>query len=157
MDQDNTFRTARILPHSPDAVYDAFASASILASWWGPDGFTNSFEVFEFKAGGRWKFIMHGPDGNSYPNESIFVALEPGAKIVIKHVCPPYFTLHIGLTPASGGTELTWEQVFEDSKTAQAIKDIVVPANEQNLDRLARALARREHNSSHHRPPLEIP
>jgi uncharacterized protein YndB with AHSA1/START domain len=141
MDNDRTLSTSRTLPHSPKAVYEAFALADVLASWWGPDGFTNSFEVFEFKVGGRWKFVMHGPDGKSYPNESVFAVLEPGAKVVINHVSPPHFTLTVGLTPApGGGTHLVWEQTFEDSRTAQAIKRMVGPANEQNLDRLARAL-----------------
>lgn len=140
MDTNSTMQTSRYLPYPPGAVYDAFASADVLASWWGPDGFTNSFEVFEFKVGGRWKFIMHGPDGTNYPNENLFAALEPGAKLVIQHVCAPHFTLTVRLAPVAGGTHLTWIQAFEDSKTAQAVRHIVEPANEQNLDRLARAL-----------------
>jgi uncharacterized protein YndB with AHSA1/START domain len=142
MDDDRTLSTSRTLPYSPSAVYGAFASADVLASWWGPDGFTNSFEIFEFRVGGRWKFVMHGPDGKNYPNESVFTALEPGTKVVINHVCPPYFVLTVGLTPSAGGTQLTWDQAFEDSKTAQAVKHIVGPANEQNLDRLTLALGK---------------
>ncbi|MFO1321601.1 MAG: SRPBCC family protein [Burkholderiales bacterium] len=140
MDQDCMFHTARTLPHSPNAVYAAFASPGRLAAWWGPDGFTNTFDVFEFRVGGHWKFTMHGPDGADYPNESVFVALEPDARIVIKHVCPPYFTLTVGLAAVAGGTRLTWDQDFDDSKTAQAVRHIVEPANEQNLDRLTRVL-----------------
>jgi hypothetical protein len=83
---------------------------------------------------------MHGPDGANYPNESEFTTLVPGAKVVIKHVCHPHFTLTVDLRPVAGGTRLEWAQAFEDSKTAQAIRHIVEPANEQNLDRLARAL-----------------
>ena len=64
MTQDErTFLTSRSLPYSPHAIYAAFESARLLVNWWGPDGFTNSFEVFEFKEGGRWRFQMHGPDG----------------------------------------------------------------------------------------------
>lgn len=137
---DATFTAARTLPYSPQAVYDAFATAQVLASWWGPDGFTNTFETFEFKVGGRWKFVMHGPDGKNYPNSSIFVALEPASKVVIRHDCAPYFTLTVTLQAVTGGTHLTWEQAFDDSNTAQAVKSVVVPANEQNLDRLTRAL-----------------
>jgi uncharacterized protein YndB with AHSA1/START domain len=142
MDEDRTLRTQRIVPYPPQAVYNAFASAEMLASWWGPDGFTNSFETFEFKVGGHWKFVMHGPDGNNYPNKSIFGALEPASIVVIKHDCHPYFTLTVRLTEVAGGTHLTWEQAFEDSRTAQAVKSIVGPANEQNLDRLTRVLER---------------
>jgi len=142
MDDDRTLRTSRKLPHSPREVFDAFASADVLASWWGPEGFNNVFEVFEFQVGGHWKFVMNGPDGKSYPNESRFLGLEPNAKIVIDHVSPPRFQLTVRLTPIPGGTEITWEQEFRDGKTAQAIKNYAEPANEQNLDRLARALGR---------------
>ncbi|WP_435016549.1 hypothetical protein TA3x_004118 [Tundrisphaera sp. TA3] len=34
------------------------------------------------------------------------------------------------------GTLLTWDQAFVDDAVAQAIRHIVEPANEQNLDRL---------------------
>lgn len=141
MDDDRIFYTERTLPYAPLVVYDAFASAETLASWWGPDGFSNTFEVFEFEVGGRWKFVMHGPDGKDYPNTSVFAVLEPASKIVIRHDCPPLFTLTVRLTSVAGGTRLTWEQAFDDSETAQAVRRIVEPANEQNLDRLTRALA----------------
>ncbi len=141
MHQDRTLRTARTLPFPPRAVYEGFASAHILESWWGPDGFTNSFERFEFRVGGQWAFTMHGPGGTAYPNKCIFVALEAAQRVVIRHDCPPYFTLSVLLAPAAGGTQLTWEQEFDDAKTAEALKPIAAPANEQNLDRLTRALA----------------
>ncbi|WP_247664422.1 SRPBCC domain-containing protein [Ideonella alba] len=142
--QDRTLSTSRTLPHSPAAVYNAFASASVLAAWWGPAGFSNTFEIFEFRPGGRWKFVMHSADGKDYPNESVFAALEPAAKVVIEHVAHPHYTLTVTLKPAEQGTLLTWEQTFKDSKTAQGLRHMVEPANEQNLDRLAQALAKNE-------------
>ncbi|MEZ5660684.1 MAG: hypothetical protein R3E83_19905 [Burkholderiaceae bacterium] len=38
-------------------------------------------------------------------------------------------------------TGLTWEQVFDDVEVARAVAPVVVPANEQNLNRLERVLA----------------
>ena len=139
--EDRTFRTTRTLPYNPEAVYAAFQMPEQLAAWWGPDGFTNTFERFEFKTGGQWQFVMHSPDGQNYPNKNVFQALEPGRLVVIRHDCAPYFTLTVTLTPADEDTHLTWEQVLDDAATALAIKSIVIPANEQNLDRLTRVLA----------------
>lgn len=136
-----TMRTARVLPYPPAAIYHAFASPALLAQWWGPEGFTNTFEVFEFKVGGRWIFAMHGPDGQSYANESVFAVLEPDRTVVIEHVCAPLFTLTVQLNAVDNGTEVSWTQVFADIETAQAVKHIVEPANEQNLDRLTRLLS----------------
>lgn len=141
MTEDRTLRTSRTLPFSPKEIYGAFASADLLASWWGPEGFTNTFEVFEFTVGGRWKFVMYGPDGKSYPNESFFEELVPDEKIVIHHDCPPNFKLTIELTPGREGTHLSWSQVFEDAETAQAVKLRAGLANEQNIDRLTHVLS----------------
>jgi uncharacterized protein YndB with AHSA1/START domain len=118
-----------------------FASADLLASWWGPEGFTSTFEIFEFTIGGRWKFMMHGPDGESYQNDSFFEELVPDSKIVIHHDCPPNFKLTVELTPDTVGTHLTWEQVFDDVETAQAVKQRAGSANEQNIDRLTTVLS----------------
>ena len=140
MSHDTTFRTERTLPFSPQAVYSAFATADVLASWWGPEGFTNEFETFEFQVGGRWTFVMVGPDGARYPNQCVFTELESASRVVIRHDCEPFFTLNVQLTAINGGTHLQWLQVFDDAHIAQAVKAIVEPANEQNLDRLIRAL-----------------
>jgi uncharacterized protein YndB with AHSA1/START domain len=131
-----TFRTSREIPASPDQVFAAFSDPRRLARWWGPAGFTNTFNVCEFKPGGRWEFVMHGPDGTNYPNESVFAEIEPPAKVVVDHVAPPIFRLTVTLAPSAGGTSVTWVQVFESPEVASRIEHIVVPANEQNLDRL---------------------
>jgi uncharacterized protein YndB with AHSA1/START domain len=140
MNHDTTFRTERTLPFSPQAVYNAFASAEVFASWWGPEGFTNEFETFEFKVGGRWTFVMVGSDGARYANRSAFTELEPASRVVIRHDCEPFFTLSVQLTVVKGGTHLQWVQVFDDAHIAETVKAIVEPANEQNLDRLIRVL-----------------
>jgi uncharacterized protein YndB with AHSA1/START domain len=78
----NTFKTSREIPATPAAVFAAIADPQRLARWWGPDGFRNSFEVCDIRPGGAWKFTMHGPDGASYPNESVFFAIEPNLKFL---------------------------------------------------------------------------
>ncbi len=142
MHHDTMFHTERTLLFSPKAVYNAFASADVLATWWGPDGFSNEFETFEFQVGGRWTFVMVGPDGARYANQSVFTELEPASRVVIRHDCQPFFTLTVQLTQVADGTHLQWQQVFDDAHIAQAVKAIVEPANEQNLDRLMQALER---------------
>ncbi len=90
--------------------------------------------------GGRWTFVMVGPDGVRYPNQNVFTELEPASRVVIRHDCQPFFTLTVLLAAVQEGTHLQWQQVFDDAHIAQAVKAIVEPANEQNLDRLTRAL-----------------
>lgn len=139
--EDATFRTQRVLRHSPAQVFEAFARPEVLARWWGPRGFTNEFEVFEFWSGGRWKFVMQGPDGKRYPNESVFEDLAAPSKVVIHHVSLPRYVLTITLTPDEAGTTILWTQQFESAVAAERLRHIVEPANEQNLDRLEAVLA----------------
>lgn len=135
-----TYETSREIAAPPERVFAAFA-AERLARWWGPSGFTNTFSVFEFKTGGRWIFVMHGPDGKNYPNESVFAEIVPNAKVVVDHA-KPQFRLTIGLAATPKGTRVSWSQAFDDEQVARMIEHIVVPANEQNLDRLAAEVAR---------------
>jgi len=135
-DQDRVIQIERTLPYAPAEVFAAFADPARLAKWWGPKDFTNTFETFEFRKEGRWKFIMHGPDGSNYPNDSVFIGIEPGKKIVIQHASQPHFTLSVSLVPIDKGTRVLWVSVFEDPKVVAAIRHIAEPGAEQNLDRL---------------------
>ncbi|TXH29344.1 MAG: polyketide cyclase [Elusimicrobia bacterium] len=139
----STFKTSREIPAPIDEVFAAIATPARLARWWGPAGFTNTFHVCEFKKGGLWSFIMHGPDGRDYPNENLFTDIEPPNKVVVQHVSEPKFVLTMALTPSVKGTVLSWTQVFGNPDVAARVKDIVVPANEQNLDRLTREVLSR--------------
>ena len=136
-----TYRHSREVSASPAAIFAAIRDPVRLARWWGPDGFTNTFDLFEFQSGGRWKFTMHGPDGKSYPNEATFTHIEPNAEVRIRHTCAPYFELSIELQAIKAGTLVMWVQQFDDPLVAESIRHIVEPANEQNLTRLERELA----------------
>ena len=132
------FRTSRELPAPPKSVFAAISDPARLARWWGPNGFTNTFQTFEFRAGGRWLFDMHGPDGAVYPNQSQFLEIVPGSLVRIRHVNLPHFEMSISLTPSAAGTLVTWVGVFEDKAFAEKMRLFLESANEQNLDRLAR-------------------
>ena len=135
-----TIRTQRSLPYSPNEIFAAFSDPNRLKKWWGPNGFTNTFEFFDFKAGGSWVFVMHAPDGVNYSNECVFKELETGKRIVIEHISQPHFTLTVSLLPGQDCTLVQWVQEFDDPKIAASIRHICEPGNEQNLDRLHKHL-----------------
>lgn len=138
-----SFLTSREIAAPPEAVFAAFADSERLAIWWGPAGFTNTFHHCDFRPGGSWSFVMHGPDGKDYANESIFQAIDEARRVVIAHQSLPQYLLTITLEPtASGTTVVHWEQAFAKPEVARGIEHIVVPANEQNLDRLTAAVLR---------------
>jgi len=132
----STFRTSRDIPATPDQVFAAISDPQRLARWWGPAGFTNTFNVCEFQPGGQWSFVMHGPDGRDYPNENVFAEIEAPHKVVVDHVLEPKFRLTITVAPSAIGTTVTWVQVLENAAFAKSVEHIIAPANEQNLDRL---------------------
>jgi len=133
--------TERVFSASPRKVFAAFEQPDQLAQWWGPTGFTNTFEQFEFKPGGRWVFVMHGPNDANYPNESVFSEIQPDTKIVIEHVVEPWFKLTVALSARGDQTHLTWVQEFESLAVAAKMRPLCATANEQVLDRLQALLA----------------
>jgi uncharacterized protein YndB with AHSA1/START domain len=48
---------------SRSLVFEAWTDPKHLAHWWGPNGFSLTTHSFDFRAGGVWRFIMHGPTG----------------------------------------------------------------------------------------------
>ena len=128
--------TKRVLPASPRKVFAAFEQPDQLAQWWGPKDFSSTFEQFEFKPGGRWVFVMHGPNGAHYPNESVFREIQPDTKIVIEHVVKPWYRLTVTLTARGDQTHLAWVQEFESPEVAAKMRPLSGTANEQVLDRL---------------------
>ena len=138
-----TFFTSREISATPEDVFAAIGDPDRLARWWGPAGFTNTFSVCEFTVGGRWSFVMHGPDGANYPNENRFTEIEAPRKVVIQHLSEPKIFLTMELAASTGGTVVTWSQVLENSEFAERVRPIVAPANEQNLDRLTAEVLRK--------------
>ena len=132
------FAHARVIEAPRAQVFAAIADASRIARWWGPEGFRNTIDTFEFRQGGRWLFTMHGPDGTDYPNENRFAEISAPGRVVIEHVSDTHhFHLVIGLEARRTRTRVTWRQVFDDAAHATAMAAVVRPANEQNLTRLA--------------------
>ena len=131
-----TFNHSRDIPATPAQVFAAISTPERLARWWGPNGFTNTFSDFDFKTGGKWSLVMHGPDGANYPNDNVFGEIIPNQKVVVEHPMQPVFRLTIELAPSSTGTLVTWAQTFESDDVARQIEHIVVPANDENLQRL---------------------
>ncbi len=53
-----------------------------LEKWWGPRGFTLTTHSKDLRAGGTWRYTMHGPDGVDYPNVTKYLVVEPYKKLV---------------------------------------------------------------------------
>lgn len=61
---DREIVSVRVVNASREIVFKAWTDPQHLRSWWGPNGFTNTFHEFDLKPEGHWRFTMHGPDGH---------------------------------------------------------------------------------------------
>ncbi|MBB4819848.1 uncharacterized protein YndB with AHSA1/START domain [Pseudomonas alcaligenes] len=128
--------TSRLIDAPPARVFRAIASPEHLARWWGPNGFSSTFDTFEFRPDGAWRFTLHGPDGTDYPNHNLFREITPD-RVLIEHLSDDHhFLLTITLTLEGTGTRVGWQQVFDSAEHREQIAAFVLPANEENLDRL---------------------
>ena len=113
-----------------DLVFAAFTDPKHLAQWWGPNGFTTTTSVFDFRAGGEWRFVMHGPDGRDYQNRVVFDEIVPPERLVYHHtgdadVEPVRFTQRLSFEDIGNNrTRLTWHGTFASAEErARVIKD----------------------------------
>lgn len=135
---DREFVHSRLIDAPQARVFRAFAEPTHLARWWGPNGFSSTFEVFEFRPGGTWRFVMHGPDGTDYPNENAFREIVTPERVVVEHLSDTHhFFLTITFAAQGDQTLVGWRQVFDTAEHRDKVADVVLEANEQNLDRLA--------------------
>ena len=94
-------------------VWELWTRPEHISQWWGPEGFTNTIFKMDFRPGGEWDFVMHGPDGRDYKNKSIFKEIVPLKKIVFDHVSGPKFTATIEFEHKGDQTGISWRMLFE--------------------------------------------
>lgn len=140
---DRELATSRTLPFPRSIVQRAWTDPHLLREWWGPEGFSSTFHHHEPAPGGVWRHTMHGPNGADYANQAIYRSIDPG-RIELAHVSEPRFDLIATFEEREGGTHLTFLQRFASAAVREAVSGVCIPANEENLDRLTRVLARAE-------------
>lgn len=137
---DREIVTTRHFAVTRERLFEAWISPARLARWWGPSDFTNTFETFDPRPGGEWRFVMHGPDGTDYENRSIFVEIVHPERIVFDHVSDHRFRVVATFDVEGNGTRLTFRMTFETADEAARVASTVTETNEQNFDRLEQEL-----------------
>ncbi|REG99724.1 SRPBCC family protein [Flavobacterium aquicola] len=138
---DNEIVNSRIVNASRKLVYRAWTEPEHLKNWWGPAGFTNTFNEFDFRIGGKWSFTMHGPDKGNYPNECEFIKIEEPSLIAWKRHSKPLFQILATFEEiADDKTKIIFKMLFDTNEERNKLKPYVVDKNEENLDRLENEL-----------------
>src|SRR3977135_733216 len=76
---------SRVISAPREVVFEAFTEVRHLSRWWGPEGFTTTTRAFEFRVGGEWDFVMHGPDGTDYQEWISWTEIAPPERIALLH------------------------------------------------------------------------
>src|ERR1700710_1468185 len=72
---------SRLIDAPREVVFEAFTEVRHLSRWWGPDGFTTTTRAFEFREGGVWELVMHGPDGTDYQEWISWTGITPPERL----------------------------------------------------------------------------
>lgn len=135
--------SSRVVNAPKELVFRAWSDPEHLKNWWGPAGFTNTFNEFDFRVGGKWSFIMHGPDKGNYQNECEFIKIEEPSLIAWKRYSKPLFQVLATFEELSASkTKLVFKMLFDSAHECSKIKSFAVDKNEENFDKLELELSK---------------
>ncbi|WP_231490692.1 SRPBCC family protein [Pedobacter sp. Leaf170] len=138
---DSEIVSSRIVNATIEQVFEAFSKPNHLKNWWGPAGFTNTFNEFDFRVGGKWNFVMHGPDKGNYANECEFIKIEKPSLIAWKRHSKPLFQVLFTFEELEKGkTKIVFKMLFDSVAECNKLKPYVTDKNEENFDKLENEL-----------------
>jgi uncharacterized protein YndB with AHSA1/START domain len=137
--------SSRVFNTDLKTMIRAWTEPDQLSKWWGPNGFTNTFHIFDLRPGGDWKFTMHGPNGQDYLNECTFLKIETG-QIIWRHHSKPTFHINANFEEFAGRTRVIFVMIFDSPQERDTLRSFVAEKNEENFDRLEVVLGAMKQN-----------
>lgn len=138
---------SRLIDAPRGLVFEAFTEVRHLSRWWGPEGFTTTTRSFEFREGGVWDFVMHGPDGVDYSEWITWTEIVPPERIALLHGesrdDPNAFESTLTFEPQDTATRIVMRTVFPTRQLRdQAVEEYhAIEGGEQTLGNLAAYIA----------------
>ena len=135
-------------------MFEAFTEVRHLSRWWGPEGFTTTTRAFEFRVGGEWDFVMHGPDGTDYQEWISWTEIVPPERIVLLHGeargDPNAFVSVLTFAPDGAATRIEMRTVFptEELRDEAVEKYHAIEGGQQTLGNLAAYVGRERSEGS---------
>ena len=81
--EERTLVVERVFKASPEAVFKAWTDPTILVKWWGPEGFKTPEYSFDVRAGGAWRTVMVGPQGERRTVSGVYRRIAPPKRLVM--------------------------------------------------------------------------
>jgi len=126
-------------------VWEAWTDPEHVDRWWGPTGFRNETHSMDLRAGGYWRYVMHGPDGKDWINWIRYEEVSRPERLVYDHGGEgdePHFHVTVTFTEEGSRTRVTMHSVWP---TAAALQEVMmrvaaVEGGKQTMARLAEYL-----------------
>ena len=134
---------SQVIDAPRELVFEVFTQVRHLSRWWGPEGFTTTTRSFEFRVGGEWDFVMHGPDGTDYQEWITWRQIVPPERIALLHGewrdDPNAFESVLTFEPAGEQTRIVMRAVFRTKELrGEAVEKYhAIEGGEQTLRNLA--------------------
>jgi uncharacterized protein YndB with AHSA1/START domain len=139
---------SRVIDAPRELVFEALTEVRHLSRWWGPEGFTTTTRSFEFRVGGVWDFVMHGPDGTDYQEWITWTEIVPPERIALRHGehrgDPNAFESVLTFEPDGAATRIEMRTVFPTEELRdQAVEQYhAIEGGQQTLRHLAAYVTR---------------
>ena len=148
-EEDRELSFTRIFEAPRDLVWKMWTDPQMIVQWWGPTGFTTTNASMEVKAGGVWKYVMHGPDGRDYDNVVVYQEVVKPERLVYQHGDSlerndETFDVTITFEAQDNKTKLTMRSLFPTAQQRdKVIKEYGAEEGaNQTLSRLGEQLAK---------------
>ena len=134
---------SRVIDAALEVVFEAFTEVRHLSRWWGPEGFTTTTQSFEFRVGGEWDFVMHGPDGTNYPEWISWTEIARPERIALLHGesrgDPDAFESILTFEPYGAATRIEMRTVFptKELRDRAVERYHAIEGGQQTLSKLA--------------------
>jgi uncharacterized protein YndB with AHSA1/START domain len=138
---------SRVIDAPRELVFEAFTEVRHLSRWWGPEGFSTTTRSLDFRVGGEWDFVMHGPDGTDYPEWITWTEIIAPERIAMLHgesrEDPNAFESVLTFQPDGEATRIEMRTVFPTQELRQEAveKYHAIEGGQQTLGNLAAYVA----------------
>ena len=108
---DRELALGRLLACTPAAAYRCWTEPELIVRWFTPPPFRTVRAEMDVRVGGASLVVMQGPDGAEIPNRGVYLALEPGRRLVFTDAFveawlpspKPFMTAEVTFEDAPGG------------------------------------------------------
>lgn len=124
-----------------ELVFKAWTDPKHVDQWWGPNGFRNETFEMAVQPGGRWRYVMHGPDGRDYDNRIVYHEVVAPERLVYTHGHdmdndPEAFEVTVTFTVQGEQTLLTMHTRFKTVAQRDEVAKFAIVGNQQTMKRL---------------------